>query len=274
MAAGPARPSASVLEQPPGLKSLSVNSERGEFRRGHGRGRSRIFLSLENPNARLGWDKGGGTEGPGGRGTIPGLPAAPQGQAGDKTNIYPGKGAPGHSHPKGFTAELGELQQDPALEAFPGQQHQGLFQPKSSPVLAPGPKSSPVAAPGTKSSPVPAPGRCLGSSGVSFYGNKILEEKHSIQVICWILQHLKWDFSSCPGPAPPGQGSPGQRQRCRRRCCSRSSAQGCHLLFTALGGDRGLTQPKPKHPNPLRSSRMPSAVDSSGRSPNPTTQTR
>lgn len=137
--------------------------------------------------------------------------------------------------PKGFTAEL-EAQPWRHFLRWCWQQQQGLFGPKSS--------------------SVPAPGRCLGSTRVSLCGNNILEETRSIQVICWLLHHLKWDF----------RGAPVQQRLARATQATgglpevllqRSSAQGCHLLSAALPRDPGRAQPKPNHPKPLQSSKPP-----------------
>lgn len=207
-------------EQPPGLKSLSVNSERGEFRRGHGRGCSGIFCGWKSP--RLGWDKGSreGTEGEGSWGCL-GHRDQLRAPCRDSRawfvpnpNFIQGEKLCGCLIPRGAAAgpSPGDI---PGLAL--GQQHQGPFGPNPS--------------------SVPAPGSCLGSTGMSFHKNKILQGTHSTQAICWTLRHLKWDFR-----APPVR---------------------LHPARAAQDGERAAGGAARPQPGPG----MPSAVHSSGRRP-------
>lgn len=249
MAAGPAQPSASVSEQPPGpgLKSLSENPERGEFRRGHGRGRSGNFF-VAGKLQGLGWvgikarrersgHGGCGVLGAAwGSGTSPGLYAAPQGQEdlvwdkpAEDPNIYPGI----TSHPEGFTAEP---QRDPNPEMFPGlalgSSIRGSLDPNPALPRLPG--------------GVWAPRGCL-STGIKGWRRRAASK---LFVGCG-----KWDFRAAPAHHRParaaqdsgraaGGAAPAAAQPRDAICCSQLQKQAWSRPSPAL--------PETNPPNPLK----------------------
>lgn len=213
--------SASVSEQPPGLKSLSGTPSPGSSGEDTAGAAPGLFCAWKTP--KLGWvgikgeqraERAGRVWGPGGCLGFrdqPGAFCSPPGLC-DNPNIDPEKeslssqGIPCSARGAAAGPSPGDVSQIGA-----GQQQQGRFGPKSS--------------------SAPAPGRCLGSTGISFHANKILEETRSIQVICRTLHHPKWDFRAVvvqqhPARAAQDSGSaaggaaPAAAQPSDAICCS------------------------------------------------------
>ncbi|XP_039558496.1 uncharacterized protein LOC120499093 isoform X4 [Passer montanus] len=162
-----------------------------------------FFCRWKTPKARLGWDKEQGAErvwGPGGagdRGTSPGLPAAPRARRGwlvTNPTFLQGKELWGPLIPRDSLQSSGSCSPG-GISWTPGQQHQGLFGPQSS--------------------SVPAPGGCLGSSGMSFHGNKTPEEAHSIQLSVGSCSTRKGILEP-PGPSTTRAGQPRRAGRLPR----------------------------------------------------------